>query len=149
MGGGLVNRMLTIISFVETTFMAKVTRDQLLNSIFTDPKNYPYGFARSGDFSITESKALSHYGRLIWALTNGKIAASCPEDDALLAAANGEKPSETPAERAWEKYQMRINRPKAGSIYGKTKSSGSGAQRGSDDTEIIEDTDDVIIAEEE
>lgn len=131
--------------------MAKVTRDQLLNSIFSDAKNYPYGFARSGDFSITESKALSQYGRLIWALVNGAIEASCAEDEALLAAARGEKSPETSAERAWDKYQMRINRPRAGSIYGKTKSAENASQDSDDDdsSDMIEDTDDVIIEEDE
>jgi len=131
--------------------MAKVTRDQLLNSVFSDSKNYPYGFARSGDFAIAESKALSQYGRLIWALVNGKIEASCAEDEALLAVARGEKPPETAAERAWEKYQIRINRPKAGSIYGRTKSAANSSQEASDDdaSDIIEETDDVIIEEGE
>ena len=48
--------------------MAKLTRDDLLAKTFVDPANYPYGFSRSGDFSINEAKALQQYGSLISAL---------------------------------------------------------------------------------
>lgn len=98
--------------------MAKLSRDSLVKSLFSDPKNYPYGFSRSGDFSISESKALAQYGCLISALVDGQIDASTEEDDSLLATAFGHKDPETVAERAWLKYQKRINRPKAGSVYG-------------------------------
>lgn len=130
--------------------MAIVTREQLLNAVFTDAKNFPYGFARSGDFSISESKALSQYGRLIFALVNGTIAATCAEDDAFIAVANGNKEPETDAERAWCKYQSRINRPKAGSIYGSNKPvESSRTVRSADDGDIISETEDVVIEEGE
>lgn len=98
--------------------MAKLTRDALNKRIFSDAKNYPYGFSRSGDFSISESKALSQYGCLIAALVDGQIEPQTSEDDELLAAAFGQKEPGNVAERAWVKYQKRINRPKLGSIYG-------------------------------
>ncbi|GAB3013522.1 MaoP family protein [Bowmanella dokdonensis] len=98
--------------------MAKQTREQLLKRQFLDPKNYPYGFSRSGDFSIGESQALSRYGCLIAALVDGLIEPESDEDEGILAAARGDKQPETMAEKAWCKYQKRINRPKTGSIYG-------------------------------
>ncbi|XOV79817.1 MAG: DUF413 domain-containing protein [Aestuariibacter sp.] len=98
--------------------MTKVTRDNLLTRRFHDPKNYPYGFSRSGDFSIAEANALQQYGNLISALVSGNISASNDEDKSLLAVANGEKAPDTLAERAWSKYLARINRTKTGSIYG-------------------------------
>lgn len=134
--------------------MAKVTREQLLNSAFNDPKNYPYGFARSGDFSISESKALTEFGRLISALVTGELSCSCEEDESLLAVAREEKEPETTAERAWIKYCRRINRPKAGSIYGHSKPpSGDDGSADSSDTDI-DDTDimsdeDVVLDEGE
>ena len=51
--------------------MTTMTRESLLKRSFNDFRNYPYGFARSGDFSIRESDALTQYGCLITALLNG------------------------------------------------------------------------------
>ena len=101
--------------------MAAQTRELLLRKPFNDFRNYPYGFARSGDFSIRESDALLHYGCLITALLAGDIMPETQEDQALLAVAKGEKPAETDVEKAWAKYQGRINRPKVGSMYGRSK----------------------------
>jgi hypothetical protein len=98
--------------------MAKLTRELLLNRAYNDPKNYPYGFSRSGDFSISESKALAQYGCLVVALLDGQVDAICEEDAGLLEAAYGKKEPQTAAEKAWVKYQKRINRPKPGTIYG-------------------------------
>ncbi|WP_339726226.1 DUF413 domain-containing protein [uncultured Paraglaciecola sp.] len=98
--------------------MAKLTRELLVKRMFKDAKNYPYGFSRSGDFSISESKALSEYGCLIAALVDGQIEPETNEDNNLLAAAFGKKEPEGAAEKAWVKYQKRINRPKLGSVYG-------------------------------
>lgn len=101
--------------------MAALTRDTLLRKPFNDFRNYPYGFARSGDFSIRESDALLHYGCLISALVAGEIEPQTDDDKALLAVARCEQPAATPAEKAWVKYQARINRPKVGSMYGRSK----------------------------
>lgn len=98
--------------------MVKLSRDSLVKRMFSDAKNYPYGFSRSGDFSINESKALAQYGCLIAALVDGQIEAQTSEDSELLAAAFGKKEPESTAEKAWVKYQKRINRPKLGSVYG-------------------------------
>lgn len=103
--------------------MPKLTRESLVNRLFNDPKNYPYGFSRSGDFSINESKALAQYGALIAALVDGKIPPSTPEDENFLATAFGKQDPQSIAEKAWVKYQKRINRPKMGSIYGSHKAS--------------------------
>ncbi|WP_158971249.1 DUF413 domain-containing protein [Paraglaciecola sp. L3A3] len=98
--------------------MAKIKRDSLVGRLFADPKNYPYGFSRSGDFSINESKALAEYGCLIAALVDGHIAPETDEDQELLAAAFAKKAPQSFAEKAWVKYQKRINRPKLAGIYG-------------------------------
>ncbi|MFC6438739.1 DUF413 domain-containing protein [Bowmanella sp. JS7-9] len=99
--------------------MAQKTREDYLKAPFNDYKNYPYGFSRSGDFSIKEAQALHKYGNLICALADGILAPENSEDDALLAVAQGVKEPTTPAEKAWLRYQTRINRPKAASIYGR------------------------------
>ncbi|MEP2650471.1 MAG: DUF413 domain-containing protein [Paraglaciecola sp.] len=120
--------------------MTKLTRESLVSRLFNDPKNYPYGFSRSGDFSINESKALSQYGVLIAALVDGEISPSTPEDENFLAAAFGKQDPQSIAEKAWVKYQKRINRPKMGSIYGSHKTSIEidGESTGEDDDISIE-----------
>lgn len=115
--------------------MAKITRDMLLGRMFHDPKNFPYGFARSGEFSINEAKALQQYGSLIEALVSGSLKASNDEDKSLLAAATGKQEPATVAEKAWSKYLARINRAKTGSIYGGK----SAAAMNDDDSDIDDD----------
>ena len=97
--------------------MAKLTREYLITRVFSDLKNYPYGFSRSGDFSISESKALSQYGCLIEALFGGQIEPSNAEDKRLLDAAFGNKEPEALCEKVWVKYQKRITRPRPANIY--------------------------------
>jgi len=101
--------------------MAKLDRNSLLKHSFKDPKNYPYGFARSGDFSIRESQCLQQYGRLYAALVDGELAPENQADHHFLATAHGDAEANTPELKAWMKYQTRINRPKAGSFYGSNK----------------------------
>ena len=96
-------------------------RNTFFTRQFSDSTNYPYGFSRSGDFSISESKALSDYGLFICALIDGSYIAETQEDKDLLAAAMGKKTPESVAERAWDKYQKRINRQKHINIYGSNK----------------------------
>ena len=106
------------LTLIGDASMATLSRESLLKRNFSDPKNYPYGFSRSGDFSISESRVLGQYGCLISALVDGQIDASCAEDESLMDAAFGNSAPTTVAEKAWCKYQKRINRPKLGNIYG-------------------------------
>lgn len=123
--------------------MANVTRLDLLKRMFSDPKNYPYGFSRSGDFSINESKLLGQYGCLLAALVDGEFPPETGDDHQFLKAAYGEAEPSTPMEKAWVKYQNRINRPKMGNIYGNTHAS-SGNDVDEDD--VIDDPEDNSIA---
>lgn len=115
------------------------SKENLLKRVFSDAKNYPYGFSRSGDFSISESKALSEYGCLIAALVDGHIMPSDDDDQAYLAVAHGHQEPENTIQRAWIKYQKRINRPKTGSIYGTKK-----ALIENSDDELVNDIDDDL-----
>ena len=109
--------------------MAVMTKEQVVSKLFVDKKNYPYGFARSGDFSISESKLLQSTGGLFAALVDGHITPENDEEQSYLESALGHREPATPQERVWLKYQRRINRPKTASIYGSQKP-------------IIEDSDD-------
>ena len=127
--------------------MGQLTREFLVKRMFSDMKNYPYGFSRSGDFSISESKALSQYGCLIAALVDGQIKPETSEDHEMLAAAFGNKEPEGAAEKAWVKYQKRINRPKLGSVYGNHRPALADIDSEDDDT-IEQDDMEVEIDDE-
>ena len=118
--------------------MAKLSREFLVKRIFSDLKNYPYGFSRSGDFSISESKALAQHGCIIAALVDGQIEPQSSEDDGMLAVAFGNKEPEGATEKAWVKYQKRINRPKLGSVYGNHRSTVADDSTDSSEREDIE-----------
>ncbi|MFT7258472.1 MAG: hypothetical protein ACI9MS_000319 [Glaciecola sp.] len=126
--------------FGEQFLVLNMNSESLLKRMFSDPKHYPYGFSRSGDFSIAESKALSQYGCLISALVDGHLLPSNSEEIGFIDSALGRKQPDTNAERAWLKYQNRINRPKYASIHGTKK--GSNQSRPDDD--LVNDIDDEI-----
>ena len=109
--------------------------------MFSDAKHYPYGFSRSGDFSIAESKALQQYGCLIAALVDGVIKPSNEEEQAYIDCALGVQSPQNAAQKAWLKYQSRINRPKYGSIHGTKKTSSDASN---DDDNLVLDIDDDI-----
>ena len=122
--------------------MTNLTREALLKRPFNDKKNYPYGFARSGDFSIKEAKILAENGSIIAALVDGKLVPTTEQDVRFLEVAHGQIEPESPEEKVWLKYQKRINRPKAASIYGSKKlalvdADGDDSGGGADDNDIV------------
>ncbi len=121
--------------------MTKMTREVLLKKPFNDFRNYPYGFSRSGDFSIRESDELTHYGCLITAMLNGEFKPVLKEDVELLAACRGEQAPATAVAKVWAKYQARIHRPKVASMYGRGKFADEAFSSTSDaeDDLIVED----------
>ncbi len=121
--------------------MTTLSREKLINRPFADKKHYPYGFARSGDFSISESKLLQAHGSLFAALVDGKIEPSSDVEINYLNAALGQCEPQTPQAKAWIKYQNRINRPKAASIYGSKRA----VTEDADDNMGIEDNSDIEI----
>jgi len=121
--------------------MTNESRESLVKKPFMDKRNYPYGFARSGDFSIKEAKILSESGSVIAALVDGKIAPETDQDIRYIAVAHGQVEPESSEEKVWLKYQKRINRPKAASIYGSKKL----ALVDSDDDNNSSNDDDIVI----
>lgn len=120
-----------------TSSNKKLTKNILIKRMFSDAKHYPYGFSRSGDFSIAESKALQQQGCLIAALVDGKLAPESEDDHAFIECALGISPPNSVAQKAWVKYQKRINRPKYAGINGTQKTS-------TNDDDISADIDDNI-----
>lgn len=110
-------------------------RNQYFVRLYTDPKNYPRGFRRSGDFSIKESDALEKYGFLFNALMSGVFQPALEQDKQWLEELMSNE-AKTIEARAWLKYQARITRPKLGSIYA------SGPANDDDVSEIEDDSED-------
>jgi|TARA_Y100000034_G_scaffold46569_1_gene57253 uncharacterized protein YifE (UPF0438 family) len=131
----------TQVLAVEEVKMSVITKEQVARKPFIDKKNYPYGFARSGDFSINESKLLQAHGSLFAALVDGKITPENDEEQAYLESALGHRDPATPQEKAWLKYQARINRPKTASIYGSKRA----AKQDVDDDDDMSDNSDLNI----
>ncbi len=121
--------------------MSVITKEQVARKPFIDKKNYPYGFARSGDFSINESKLLQAHGSLFAALVDEKITPENDEEQAYLESALGHRDPATPQEKAWLKYQARINRPKTASIYGSKRA----VEQDVDDDDDMSDNSDLDI----
>lgn len=80
------------------------TREYFLSQGFFDDDRYPYGFKRSGDFTIGEALALEDKGALFQALQNGEVSDPAPEDLQLIKVIKGEAQASTTEEKAWLKY---------------------------------------------
>ncbi|MBW8191017.1 DUF413 domain-containing protein [Neiella marina] len=107
-----------------------------LQKRFQDFRNYPYGFSRSGDFSLKESQVLEQYGRLAAALADDLITPETEEEKRLQAVIRSELEPESALERVWMKYQKRINRPHVRALSAKSPST-----EGDDDEDVIIDDD--------
>ncbi|GGA85644.1 UPF0438 protein [Neiella marina] len=108
-----------------------------LKKRFQDFRNYPYGFSRSGDFSLKESQVLEQHGKLAAALADDLITPETDEEQRLQAVIRGELSAESILEKVWMKYQKRINRPHVSALSAK-------AARADDD-----DDDDVVIDDDD
>ena len=71
---------------------------------FSDPNRFPYGFKKSGDFTISEASILSIYGDTLFNLEIGSLLPSTPEEEHFIQCAKGQADIETSIERAWMKY---------------------------------------------
>ena len=94
-----------------------------LKKRFQDFRNYPYGFSRSGDFSIKESQLLEQHGRLMAALADGILIPENEEETRLLSVIRGEIEPLSAVESVWMKYQKRINRPHVRALSAKNDTS--------------------------
>lgn len=72
--------------------------------VFTDTNKFPYGFKKSGDFSILEASLLSTFGDTLFNLEFGSLQAESVEEERFVLAARGLKSPETLIERVWLKY---------------------------------------------
>ncbi|AIF99224.1 transposase [Alteromonas australica] len=78
---------------------------------FIDRVKFPYGFKKSGDFSISEANLLSLYGRTLNALETGELQAESEDEKHFVDFISGRAEAINPVEKAWAKY-VRLSRGK-------------------------------------
>lgn len=88
---------------------------------FYDDKNYPRGFARSGDFTTAESALLEKHGVAFKALSDGTQQPETSEETQFVAVARGEAEAATAHEKVWVKYLKRTTNKKFYTLFGKSK----------------------------
>lgn len=71
---------------------------------FTDTHRFPYGFKKSGDFSVSEANILSIYGNTLFNLEIGRLLASTQEEEQFIKCSKGLANAESAIEKAWMKY---------------------------------------------
>lgn len=77
--------------------------------LFTDRVKFPYGFKKSGDFSISEAELLSYYGFTLFKLEQGEIKPETADEKHFLAVVKGKATATTLLEKTWLKY-IRLSR---------------------------------------
>jgi hypothetical protein len=90
--------------------VAMQSREFYLRKRFYDDRHFPYGFSRSGDFTVSEVAELEKFGNLFKALVDGQVSDPTEEDQHFLQVMQGETPASTLAEKAWLKYLKCCNR---------------------------------------
>jgi len=86
------------------------TREYYLSRRFIDNKHFPYGFSRSGDFTIREVIELERFGSLYKALSEGTVINPSEDDELFLKVIAGEVESVQPEHKVWLKYLKRCKR---------------------------------------
>ncbi|GGF54708.1 DUF413 domain-containing protein [Alteromonas lipolytica] len=82
----------------------KTTDIRVPSKQFIDRQHFPYGFRKSGDFSISEADALSAYGKTLAALESGELTPENAEEQRFIAVLKGEEAATSCLEKAWIKY---------------------------------------------
>ena len=97
------------------------TREYWLSRKFSDNKRFPYGFSKSGDFTLAESALLESNGQLISALLEDQVNNPNATDKKLLKAIlSGAAESTNDIARVWLKYQ-RINHARVSLVTTKVR----------------------------
>jgi len=84
---------------------------RLSSKPFIDRQKFPYGFKKSGDFSITEANVLTQYGKTLLELESGTLQPENEDEHHFVAFVNGQAEAINQIEKAWAKY-VRLARGK-------------------------------------
>jgi uncharacterized protein YifE (UPF0438 family) len=72
--------------------------------LFIDRQHFPYGFRKSGDFSIPEADSLAQYGRTLAALEAGELQPETEDEQHFIDVLKGQETAVNTVEKAWLKY---------------------------------------------
>jgi len=72
--------------------------------VFADRLHFPYGFARSGQFSKKQATLIEQHGEAYKNLASGQEAPTTPEEQEFVRFCNGLKKAETEHEKVWAFY---------------------------------------------
>ncbi|WKE65337.1 DUF413 domain-containing protein [Gallaecimonas kandeliae] len=75
---------------------------------FFDDLNFPRGFQRSGDFTITEANLLTDKGMGMHELASGQREPMTADEQRFISVCRGEQPASSNEEKVWLKYLNRI-----------------------------------------
>lgn len=78
---------------------------------YIDRQKFPYGFRKSGDFSITEADLLTHYGKTLLGLESGELSPESDDERRFVEFVTGKVEASNNLEKAWAKY-VRLARGK-------------------------------------
>jgi uncharacterized protein YifE (UPF0438 family) len=76
------------------------------DSYFYDNKHFPYGFGRSGQFTLQQAELLNLLGRQLQALQLGSCLPETAEEKQFVAVMAGHAAPSSLVERVWYKYQQ-------------------------------------------
>ena len=94
---------------------------------FSDRKNFPYGFDRSGDFTSRQADVLLRFGVTLQALENNERLPETKTEKAFLEVCKGNRTPETFIETTWAKYRrLTDSKTKIITAFGSIPKSGAG-----------------------
>lgn len=79
------------------------------NCRFTDDEHFPYGFARSGEFTIEQANLLEAHGHAYTELAKGVRKPVNQLEIDFVIFCRGDKYADSVHERVWKRYQLSIS----------------------------------------
>lgn len=76
---------------------------------FIDKKNFPYGFARSGEFTLQQAQLLERHGYAYSELASGQRAPVDPVEEAFVRFCHAEKEATNEHEKVWQRYMSKTS----------------------------------------
>ncbi|QYJ87088.1 DUF413 domain-containing protein [Shewanella mesophila] len=79
---------------------------------FFDDKNFPRGFSKSGEFTLSEAELLSLYGDTMLAFESGELDPETAEEKHFIKVLKHPNKANTKLEHVWIKYTKLTREPK-------------------------------------
>jgi len=80
-----------------------------VDRMFLDDEHFPYGFARSGDFTIEQANLLEVHGWAYVELASGQRKPAGQSEIDFVAFCHGEKNAESVHEKVWKRYRDSVS----------------------------------------